>query len=174
MYKYLASSCHFTTQACFLWRPIEIIYVKFCFYFWRRRPSLDSNTHVLPGVGVFLDSRRECILSYFMTCWILYTPHRAHAVISVPLFTDRKGEERRAQERWRQRGRPQEEEAAAAEDSLHQPAAAGAGGHVPEEPLPGHEHQGGDRGVDEPDRGQSAGKKPADRPRVRKVCVTRA
>lgn len=34
------------------------------------------------------------------------------------------------------RGRLSEEEAAAAAHALHQPAAAGAGGHLPEESLP--------------------------------------
>lgn len=70
----------------------------------------------------------------------------------------REGEERRAEERWRERGRSEEEEAAAAADSLYQPAAAGAGGHFPEEPVPGHEHQRRNSRVDKPDRGQSPGK----------------
>ena len=56
-------------------------------------------------------------------------------------------------------GRPvQEEAAAAAADALHEPAAAGARGHVPAEPLPRHEHARGDRGVDQPDRGARPGK----------------
>ncbi|GIY45849.1 hypothetical protein CDAR_423411 [Caerostris darwini] len=51
--------------------------------------------------------------------------------------------------------RPEEEEAAAAaEDPLHQPAAAGARGHLRQEQVPGHVHQGGDRHVDQPHRGQ--------------------
>lgn len=60
--------------------------------------------------------------------------------------------------RLQPRGRLAQEEAAEAADSLHQPAAPGAGSHVPEEPLPRHEHQGGDRGLDQPDRGTSAGR----------------
>lgn len=78
--------------------------------------------------------------------------------VSHRFVTYRKGKKRWTQERWRKRGRPQEEKTAAAADSLHQPAAARAGSHVPEESLPWHEHQGGDRGMDQPDRGESPGK----------------
>lgn len=55
------------------------------------------------------------------------------------------------------RGRLAEEEAAAAAHAFHQPAAAGAGGDLPEEPLPRHEHARGDRRVDQPHRGPRAG-----------------
>ncbi|TMS13797.1 Pituitary homeobox 1 [Larimichthys crocea] len=52
---------------------------------------------------------------------------------------------------------PKKKKAAAAADSLHQPAAAGAGSHFPKEPVSGHEHQGGNRRVDQLNRGQSQG-----------------
>lgn len=58
-------------------------------------------------------------------------------------------------------GPRQEEEAAAATHALHKSAIAGAGGHVPEEPLPGHEHAGGDRCVDQPHRATRAGERRA-------------
>lgn len=50
-----------------------------------------------------------------------------------------------------------EEKAAAAAHPLHQPAVAGAGGDLPEEPLPRHEYARRDRGVDQPHRGPRAG-----------------
>lgn len=73
----------------------------------------------------------------------------------IPTPHRRKGTQRRAENRRRGRRRPgEEEEAAAAADPLHQPAAAGAGGHLPAESLPGHVHPGGDRRLDQPHRGQ--------------------
>jgi len=56
----------------------------------------------------------------------------------------------------RRQGR-QEEAAAAAAHALHVAAAAGARGHLLQEQVPRHEHQGGDRHVDQPHRGQSQG-----------------
>uniref|UniRef100_A0A8C0JZW5 Paired like homeodomain 1 n=1 Tax=Canis lupus dingo TaxID=286419 RepID=A0A8C0JZW5_CANLU len=61
------------------------------------------------------------------------------------------GGQRCGRRRLRWRGGPrQEKEATAATHALHKPAVARAGGHVPEEPLPRHEHAGGDRCVDQP------------------------
>lgn len=84
----------------------------------------------------------------------LLNPPRPDQIDSSPLCRKRKDTE---QER-RLVGRPVEKEAAAAtEDSLHQPAAAGARSHFPAESLPGHEHKGGDSRVDQPHRGPGQG-----------------
>ena len=69
----------------------------------------------------------------------------------------REGEEREAGGGGRLWRPVQEEAAAAAADAFHEPAAAGARGHVPAEPLPRHEHARRDRGLDQPDRGARAG-----------------
>ena len=50
-----------------------------------------------------------------------------------------------------------EEKAAAAAHALHQPAAAGAGSDLSEEPLPRYEYARRDRRVDQPHRGPRAG-----------------
>lgn len=71
----------------------------------------------------------------------------------------REGEDCRAAHRGRKPGRSEEEKAAAAADTLHEPAAAGARGHISAEPVPGHEHARGDRRVDQFDRGASPGKR---------------
>lgn len=71
--------------------------------------------------------------------------------------------------------RPFEEKAAAAaENPLYQPAAAGTGGHFPAESLPGHEHAGGDRRVDQPHRGPGQGecRVPRDSSKKRLSCLT--
>lgn len=54
-------------------------------------------------------------------------------------------------------GRITEEEAAPTADALHQPTAAGAGGHFSAEPLPRHEHTRGNSRVDEPHGGARKG-----------------
>lgn len=70
------------------------------------------------------------------------------------------GGQRRGRSRLRWcRGPGQEKEAAAATHALHKPAVARAGGHVPEEPLPRHEHAGGDCCVDQPHRATSEGER---------------
>lgn len=80
----------------------------------------------------------------------------------------------RSQSRWNQDGRRRDgggqggrlrpgqgkscQEAEAAEDALHVAAATGAGSHLLQEQIPGHEHARGDRHVDQPNRSQSQGK----------------
>ncbi|XP_077182904.1 pituitary homeobox 1 isoform X1 [Paroedura picta] len=91
----------------------------------------------------------------------LFRGQRAHGEFGQRVVrhrSPRKGAERRAEKRRWERRRPcKEEKAEAAKDSFYQPAAARAGGHFPEEPLPGHEHEGGDRGVDQPHGAPSQG-----------------
>ena len=71
-----------------------------------------------------------------------------HIFIKLPFFRSWRGpqpEQRGERQPQRQPGQGRQEEAAAAPaDTLHLSAAAGAGGAVHEEPLPRHEHPGGD------------------------------
>ena len=89
-------------------------------------------------------------------------PNKRSEVFTIfTIFRSRRGaqpEQRgERQPQWQPGQGRQEEAAAAPADSLHLAAAAGAGGAVHEEPLPRHEHQGGDQHVDQPHRAQSQG-----------------
>lgn len=111
-------------------------------------PSLkQSNVSAYPNLLIV---KRSLVCMLFKWCY-------RRTAVSHRFVTHRKGKERWTQERWRKRGRPQEEKTTAAADSFHQPAAAGAGGHFPAESLSGHEHKGGDSRVDQPHRGPSQG-----------------
>lgn len=80
--------------------------------------------------------------------------------MTAPTPTPRFGEGLGFAARRLPRRRLAEEEAAAAAHALHQPAAAGAGGDLSEEPLPRHEYARRDRRVDQPHRGPRAGTQP--------------
>lgn len=82
---------------------------------------------------------------------------RLSTTYHLKIILPRKGEVCRAEKRRWECRRVQEKETKTAEDSLHQPAAAGAGSHFPEEPIPGHEHPRGDRSVDQPHGGPGPG-----------------
>ncbi len=64
-----------------------------------------------------------------------------------------------------------EEAGAEAAHALHVAAAAGAGGALHEEPLPRHDHQGGDQPMDQPHRTESQGESPMVLPLVNRLTI---
>lgn len=100
-------------------------------------------------------------------------PHRQERAVTDPTPAPRLGEGLGFAARRLPRRQLAEEEAEAAAHALHQPAAAGAGGDLPEEPLPRHEYAGRDRRVDQPHRGPRAGTPPPT-PRAATLTPSRA